>query len=219
MDKQIIISISREYGSGGGYVGTLLAKKLNIKKYDGLYFKQKLIESGVDEKKFIELDEAPRGIFLGRTVGRFNNTEEDYIAHLEFNMIKELASTGESFVVVGRCSDEILSDNKNIISVFIWADDSFRIDRIMKMNNCTKSEAIRIMDDKDKKRETYHNTYSKSRWGHMKTYDLTINIAYLGIEETVDLLVDYINHKRDAISSNKIKDFLPEELGSNLEKL
>lgn len=195
MEKQIIISIGREYGSGGHEIAEKLAERLQIPIYDRNLLDRMAEEKSMDGEKLRKYDEAPRKLLLSRTVRGYSNSPEENIAHMQFDFIKEKAEKGESFVVVGRCSDDLLKPYEGLISIFILGDKEEKVQRIMRVRNMTEEEAKAAIYRHDKKRKSYHNYYCKGKWGDSRSYDICVNSSKLGTEKTVDMLEDYIRFR------------------------
>lgn len=193
MNKQIIISIGREHGSAGHEIARLLAKKLNFPLYDKKFFTEIAHQNGLDINDIAKYDEVPRKYFFSRTVNGYSSSPEINVAELQFSLLKSRAADGDSFVVVGRCSDELLKSYPNFLSIFITADTKDKIQHIMQTENLTESQAQKEIIKTDKARSAYHDYYCKSKWSECKTYDLTINASRLGIEGTTDFLFQFIN--------------------------
>lgn len=192
MAKQTIISIGREYGSGGHQIAQALADRLSFKFYDRNLLDEIANEKQVDGSVLQKYDEAPRNLLFSRTVRGFSNSPEEVIAQLQFDYLKKKAQTGESFIVVGRCAEEILKEYPGLISIFILGDFDKRIQRIKEIRQVSDDAAKAIIYRHDKKRKSYHNYYCTSKWGDSRSYDLTINSSKLGIDDTIALLEDYI---------------------------
>ncbi|MDO5124798.1 MAG: cytidylate kinase-like family protein [Ruminococcus sp.] len=192
MKKQLIIAVSREFGSGGHIVAKRIAEKFGISYYDrNLLDEIALLKTG-NVKRLQKFDEVPKRTFLSRTVRGISNSPEEIVANIQFDFIRDKAKSGESFVVVGRCAEEVLADFEGLIKIFIFADEEFKIQRTCEYRKVNSDEARGIMNRHDKKRKAYHNYYCTNKWGHAKGYDLTINSAILGLDETAELLEDYI---------------------------
>ena len=198
-----IISIGRQYGSGGHEIGEKLAHSLGIKFYDNSLIDRCSKESGLCKEIIMEHDEKPTSSFLYNLVtdpysinfNRGSLTDMPYgqkIFLAQYNTVRKIASE-ESCVIVGRCADYILKDYPNLISLFIYADKDFRLKRIAAENpDINESKLTDILEKKDRSRASYYNYYADTKWGHAKTYDLCINSAKLGIDGTVKLLEDYV---------------------------
>lgn len=197
MSKQFIISISREFASGGHDIAERIAKHYGIPLYDKNILEEISKEKGVDLSGFSGADEKRINVLTSRTVSGFNSSPEYAIAHMQFDFLKEKADSGESFVVCGRCADYILKDYEGLISVFVLADESKKISRITDMQDCTIAQAIKEIDKTTRRRKEYHNQYCKTKWGDSRNYDLCVNSSRLGIDGTADFLIGYID-KRNA---------------------
>ena len=193
---QIIITIGREFGSGGHDVATKLAQHYNIPLYDKNILKEIANEKNVSQEALEEFDERRRNKFLYRTVRGMNSSPSDNLAKMQFEFLKDRASKGESFVVVGRCAETVLKDEPALVSVFITADLEYKLFRVERDLHMTGSDARVYIDTENMKRKYYHNSHCKSKWGDSRCYDLTINSDKLGIHKTVDLLVNYIDARR-----------------------
>lgn len=192
MDKQIIISISREYGSAGHEIAEKVAKDLGISLYDRKLLDELAQKHGMDTKELEKYDETPKGIFLTRSVKGHTTSLSDAVANLQFDFIKDKAKSGESFVIVGRCAEIILADNDALMSFFIVSDKHHKVERVMKKFDLSKDDAVKKMSRHDKKRKEYHNTYSKYPWGDSRGYDVCINSSKLGIDGTAEVIENYV---------------------------
>lgn len=190
--SQIIISVGREFGSGGRVIAEELAKRFSLPIYDRHLITEIAEKTGMTHDEIEKLDEKPISRLTSRRVRGFSNSIEDNIAELQFNFIRQKASEGESFVVVGRCSESKLRDFDCLVSLFIIGDMDEKIKRIMKLYEMDKAEAEDLIIKKDKKRKRYHNYHVGLHWGDSRLYDLTVNSSRLGIDKTIDFLEDYI---------------------------
>ncbi|MCR5117949.1 MAG: cytidylate kinase-like family protein [Lachnospiraceae bacterium] len=199
-----IITIGRQFGSAGHEIGQKVAEHFGIKFVDKELLTRAAKESGFCEEMIQNHDERPTNSFLYNLVmdtysfGYNSSSFVDMpISHkvflAQFDAIKKLADEGPC-VIVGRCSDYALAEYKNVINLFIYADDAFKVDYIMKTDDSIKTEAKarELYQKKDKQRQSYYNYYSSKKWGRADTYDLCINSSILGIEGTVDLIVQYV---------------------------
>ena len=191
-DSQTIISIGREYGSGGHAIAEELAKRLGLKLYDHNILDEVAREKGVDPETLRKYDEKPHKLFLSRSAKGYHSSAEVNVAYMQFDYLKKKAEKGESFIVVGRCAEGIFEGNPALISFFVLADTDAKIKRIMEVYELSKDEAIEFIRKKDKKRKRYHNYHCSGHWGDSRLYDLCINSTRLGIEKTVDYLESYI---------------------------
>lgn len=195
MEKQLIISIGREYGSGGHEIAEKLSKIFNINFYDRNILEEIAMHKEVDVNELHKYDELPKKKLLSRNVRGYSNSPEEIVANMQFDFLRKKADSGESFVIVGRCAESILREYKGLVSIFVTGDRDCRIERVMKIKNLDNSEAIKKMDRHNKLRKAYHDHFSVGRWRESKTYNITINSSKLGIEGTVDVLEYYIRQR------------------------
>lgn len=195
MEKQIIISIGREYGSAGHEIGRKLAAKLEIPFYDRNLLDEFADQKDVDADLLAKYDEKPRRFFFSRTVPvrgqNFTNSPAQSVADIQFALLKGKAYDDDSFVVCGRCADEVLKDFPAMFSVFITADYDAKVKRVMEKRNMSEKEAKKTIEKHDKTRRAYHDYFCKTKWGVAGSYDLCVNSTVLGIDGTVDMLVEY----------------------------
>ena len=189
--KQLIVSISREYASGGKEIAKELAKRLGIGYYDRNMLDEIAAERLGSADKLRNFDEVPKR-WLSRTVRGMTSSAEENVAQIQFDYMLKKAESGESFVIVGRCAEEILSEYAGLIRIFILADDDQKAQRVCQLRDVNIDEARGIMLRHDKKRKAYHNYYCDIKWGDSRGYDICINSSRLGIERTTDLLENYI---------------------------
>lgn len=187
--KNRIITISREFGSGGRTIGKRVAEQLGISCYDSELVQKIAAESGFNENYIKETGEyAPGGFlvsaFSHRAAGPNN---ADYLWQIQYKIITELAEK-ESCVIVGRCADYILRDKADCLRVFIHADMTFRAERIVKEYGERDVPAEQRLKDKDKRRAAYHRFYTDMKWGYAKNYDITLNSGVLGFDRCVDII-------------------------------
>ena len=195
--KQIIIAIGREFGSGGHLVAKKLAEHYNIP----LYSKELLDEVAKDgrySKEVLErFDEKPMNFaFIPVPAGGTTISLEQDIAIRQFNFIRKKANEEkESFVIVGRCAEEILSDNPNMISAFILGDKDTKTKRVMEREGVDEKTAHNMMKKMDKMRKVYHNFYCESKWGDSRTYDICIKIGKVDVDTATDMIIKYIDSR------------------------
>ena len=197
-----IITIGRQAGSGGREIGEKLAKHFGIPFFDRELLSRAAKESGFCEEMIQMHDEKPTNSFLYNLVmdtysfGYNTSTFVDMpISHkvflAQFDAIKKIASEGPC-VIVGRCADYALSDYDNVLKLFIYGNDEDRCKRLMNRFKLEEKEATDLMNKTDKKRSSYYNYYSSTKWGHAESYDLCINSSLLGIDKTVNLIVQAV---------------------------
>lgn len=193
--KQIIISIGREFGSGGRVIAKGLSERFGIPFYDKDILREIAAERNVDVMTLQEYDEVPKAMFFSRTVRGYSNSPEENIANLQFEHLRKMAEEGKSFVITGRCSEDILKGYEGLITIFVLGDMDKKVERIQELHGLTKEAAQNMILYTDKKRKGYHNYYCKGKWGDSRNYDLCINSSRLGIEGTVDILESYIRER------------------------
>jgi cytidylate kinase len=205
MSKNFIITIGREYGSGGLEIGQKLAEKLGIKCYDKELINLVAEEKGYDKEKLEKGDEKrgnfvkePTLKFFGNKASKnlpgFNGygmTNNDEVYLLESSIIKELAEK-ESCVIIGRCADSVLQSKDNVLKVFIQAPKGARIKRLTERLHVSEDEAEREMNRVDQIRSSYYQFYTDNGWGSREGYDLILNSAAIGIDNTVDVIKNIV---------------------------
>ncbi len=197
MDKQLIVSISREYGSGGKEIGKKLAEKLGLPLYDRNILEEVASEKDVEASRLTQWDEKPKKALFSRTVRGYSNSPAENVAELQFALLKQKAADEDSFVIVGRCSDEIFDGIAPVVSLFITADEDAKIKRIMEVRGMNERQAKKAMERHDKNRKAYHDHFCKKPWGEPSTYNLCINASRVSIDEAVETLYQYITNYRN----------------------
>lgn len=196
MEKQLIISLGREFGSGGHIIAQQLAERYKIPLYDSNLLRHVAVEKEMNAEKLQKYDENPKNVLFTRTVRGYSSSPEENIARMQFDYLKSKADAGESFVIVGRCAESVLKGNPNLISIFILGDMEQKIVRTMESNNISREKAVMLIEQQDKKRKTYHNHYCEGKWGDSRNYDLSINSSKLGLNETTRIIAEYIDSRR-----------------------
>jgi len=190
--KHKIITISREFGSGGRTIGKEVAKRLQIPCYDQEFIEHVAAESGY-AKEYI----AEHGEYTGGWLSNaFSNPStvygpigKDYVWIIQREFILGLAQK-EPCVIVGRCADYILQDRNDVLKVFIHASMQVRAERIVKVYGERDQSPEKRLKEKDKRRAAYYRYYTDMEWGIAKNYDIALDSGTLGIETCVDLIVD-----------------------------
>ena len=202
MEKKII-TISREFGSGGRTIGRLVAQKLGIPFYDKELVKQISVESGfaptfVEEngehapgKSFFSYAFAPQGV-PGIMNGLSTN---DFLWNIQCSVILQLADEGPC-VIVGRNADYILKDREDALHIFIHADDEFRKNRIVKLYGQSEKTPAARLAEKDKRRKVNYQHYTGRNWGDAQNFDVCLDSSKLGVEQCADIIVDIINRSK-----------------------
>ncbi|MBQ6562840.1 MAG: cytidylate kinase-like family protein [Clostridia bacterium] len=197
----MVITIGRQYGSGGREVGRRLASRLEIPYYDKEILSEASKDSGICEELFEDHDEKPTRSFLYslvtgvQTHGNPSTMYMDMplnhrIFLAQFDTIRRLAGNGPC-VVVGRCADYVLRDDKNVVNVFLKADMEHRIARAIE-RGAEPSRAQDFVKRRDKERASYYNYYATTTWGDVNNYDLVLDTGKIGYDGTVDMILAYI---------------------------
>lgn len=187
--SNIVITLSREYGSGGRYIGKLIAQKLGIKLYDKEFIMKVAEETGLSEQ-YIKENEQKRNVLDVLNNGYYsdlNNSDELFVKEAE--LIKDVSSK-EPCVIVGRCADQILKDNKNVLKVFIYSDMEDKINRAVKYYGMDKKKAEKEIARIDKLRGNHYKYYTSKEWKDFSNYDICINSDKVGVEKAADLIID-----------------------------
>ena len=192
MDERTVITIGREFGSGGHEIGQKLAERLGIKCYDKELLELAAKESGLCQELFASQ------VMDTYSLGYSNSYVDMPINHkvflAQFDAIKKLAQK-ESCVIVGRCADYALEDDPFAVSVWVKASLDKRVERIKKMYDLSESKATDLIQKTDKRRASYYNYYSSKKWGEAKSYDLCLDSGELGIDGSIELILKYIELK------------------------
>lgn len=203
--KKAVISIGRQTGSGGRLIGRKVAEALGVPFYDKELLARAAKESGFCEEIFEEHDEKPTRSFLyslameglsfgyaGPLGGDMPMDHKLFVA--QFNTIKKIAQEG-SCVIVGRCADYALSENPNLLSVFIHGETEDRVERLRRQHGILESKAREMLQKTDKKRSSYYNYYTDKKWGSAISYDLCLSSSAFGIEGCVKAILGAVDAK------------------------
>ena len=185
--SNFVITISREYGSGGRYIGKLIADKLGIKLYDKEFIETVAAETGLSEE-YIENNEQKREVLAGLNNGYYfglDNSDDLFLKESE--LIKDIADK-ESCVIVGRCANFILSEKKNVLKVFIYSDTKNKVKRATEFYGLSKSNAEKEIKRIDKLRANHYKYYTEREWKNVANYDVCINSDVLGVEKTAEMI-------------------------------
>lgn len=197
----IVITIARQYGSGGKTVGQMVAKELGIPFYSRDILRLASEDSGINERLFAEADERLKKKFLFGTSsnvydgGLITPDSGDFVSdrnlfNYQAKIIKELAEK-ESCVIVGRCADFVLKDNPNVMSVFVHADEDFCFDRAMERNSMSEREMVKYIAKTDKYRGDYYKYYTGREWNDARNYDLCLDSGKLGFDKCMEEILAY----------------------------
>lgn len=194
-EQHIVVTISREYGSGGRYIGKLVAKTLGIKLYDKEFITQIAQETGFSEE-YIEGHEQKRNTLANLNNGYYaglNNADALFLQEAEW--IKKIADK-ESCVMIGRCADFILKDRENVLKVFIYSDMEDKIKRATEIYGLQKEKAEREIKRINKLRANHYKYYTEKEWNHPENYDICLNSDTLGVEKAAEMICNIIQQKQ-----------------------
>jgi len=194
-ESNFVITISREYGSGGRYIGKLIADKLGIKLYDKEFIEKVAAETGLSEE-YIESNEQKRDALAGLNNGYYfglDNSDDLFLKESE--LIKNIANN-ESCVIVGRCANFILSENKNALKVFVYSDTDSKIKRATEFYGLSKLNAEKEIKRIDKLRANHYKYYTEKEWKDVTNYDVCINSDVLGVEKAAEMICGLIEKEK-----------------------
>lgn len=198
----VVITIARQYGSGGKTVGEMLAKEMGIPFYNDNPLKMASEESGISEQLFRQLDEKLKNslfnrvsldIYTGELIPPESSdfVSEKNLFNYQAEIIKRLAKT-QSCVIIGRAADFILKDYPNVVSVFVHGSKEFNLARAMEYNSMTEEEMKKFIVKTDKYRADYYKHYTGREWTDARNYDLCLNSSKLGFQKCVEEIQAYI---------------------------
>lgn len=202
MAKKLIITIARQYGSGGREIGERVAKLLDIPMYDKELIKDAAAKGSLNEEVLRTTDESAANSLLytlamgsnvlGATMQfGYKMPLNDKLFILQSEIIREYASEG-SCVIIGRCADYVLRDEENVLKIFIYSDISNREKRIReRYPDIKSSQVLDVINKTDKRRASYYNFYTGNKWGKYDNYDLAINSGAFGIEKSAELIANF----------------------------
>ena len=204
-----IITIGRQFGSGGKEVGIRVAKELGIPFYDKELLQEAAKKSGLCEKIFENFDERPKSLLYSIAMDSYmfslpgagaGESLEQQVDLATFDTIRHIAEQGPC-VIIGRCADYALAENPNHLSLFIHAPMEARIQRVARRQKLTPEEARKTIIKTDKRRASYYEYYSSKKWGAVDSYDFCLDSSYLGLSGTVELIRAMVEHKEHPIPS------------------
>ena len=209
-----IITIGRQFGSGGKEVGIRVAKELGIPFYDKELLQEAAKKSGLCEKIFENFDERPKSLLYSIAMDSYmfalpgtgvGDSLEQQVYMATFDTIRQIALQGPC-VMIDRCADYALADNPDHLSIFIHAPMDVRIQRVAKRQNISPEEARKLIIKTDKRRASYYEYYSSQKWGAVESYDFCIDSSYLGLGGTVELIQTMAAQKEHPIPSPTEED-------------
>jgi cytidylate kinase len=204
-----IVTIDRQFGSGGKEVGIRVAKELGIPFYDEELIQEAAKKSGISEKLFESFDERPKSLLYSIAMDSYmfnlpgsisSDSLEQQVYLATFDTIRQLAAEGPC-VIIGRCADYALAGNPDLLSLFISAPMDVRIERVAKRQNISPEKARQLIIKTDKRRASYYEYYSSRKWGSVESYHYCLDSSYLGLGRTVELIQTMIAHKEHPIHS------------------
>lgn len=189
-----IITIGRQYGSGGHEIGKKAAEKLGLECYDSRLIQMSSEKSNIESERLSCVDEKRANPWLytvpmdyANDATGFGLPMNDMLFNVQSKVIRELAER-ESCIIVGRCADSVLSEFPNVLSVFIRADRTDRVKRIMQRRSVSEKEAESLIRKKDKERSCYYNFFTDKKWGKAECYDIVLCSSSLGMDKCVELI-------------------------------
>lgn len=200
--KNYIVTIAREYGSGGRECGKKFAELTGYKFYDKDLITLAAQKSGMSTDALNSVDEKAASsllytLALGSSIynsgmGSVNLPINDKLFVVQSQIIKDIANSGEGAIIVGRCADYVLSERDNVVKVYITSDFDTRVNTVMKRHDLTQSQARDLIIKTDKRRSNYYSYYTGEKWGKADKYDVVVSTARIGIDGAAGLIADYI---------------------------
>ncbi len=199
--SHLIVTIARQYGSGGREIGEKVAALLGCKTYGKELIAMAAERGNLHEASLERVDEVSAGSLLYtlamgsnmygiHTPTQLHTPINDRLFYLQSDIIREIAER-EDAVLIGRCADYILAEHPTTLRVFIYADAECRKKRIMERNNVPENKAADLLKKTDARRANYYNFYTGGKWGRHESYDLAINSSLLGVEDTAKMIADF----------------------------
>ena len=199
LKNKIIITISREYGSGGRYIGRLIADKLGIKFYDKDFVTELSNKTGLSED-YIESNEQKRELLSNFNNGYYTGLDgADELFVKESELVETLANRG-ACVIIGRCADFVLRNKENVIKVFVYSSMEDKINRVVKFYGIDKSKAEKEIIKQNKLRANHYKHYTDRDWNDLENYDIAINSDILGVDKSADLICSLVKEKDGKIN-------------------
>lgn len=201
-ERRLIISIGRQYGSGGSEVGAKLAEELGVNFYDKNILRMNSDESGIKESYFHLADEKAGNKLLYKIISGMipekkapsfgaDLVSADNLFRFQSEVIRKLAAE-ESCVIIGRCADYVLDGAEGLVRIFIYSDMESRIERIVRKGIAAKDDAPKMIKRMDRERRDYYRYYTGKDWSSAENYDIMINTAKLGIDGTIKAIKNYL---------------------------
>lgn len=201
MAKKVIITISRQYGSGGKIIGEKLAEELGIVCYDKVFLENITKKLGVSSAFFQDDNRGENGLYEVGSHGPLSKVASLSVNNKVFEsaakLIREIAAK-ESAVIVGRCGDYVLKDEENVLSLFIYADKKERLQRGIELYHLDPKDAEETIRRFDRKRANFYEFYTDRKWGALSNYSMTVNTSRMGIEQCVKYLAAIVKEMQRA---------------------
>lgn len=198
----MIITIGRQYGSGGRRLAQMLSEHFNIPLYDKDLINRVSEETGIAGEFFKKVDEQPSDSFFSMFLNSFSygnscNCEDSVLSGnslfcMQSKVIKNIAAEGDC-IFVGRCADYILRDRDDVLSIFVTADLEDRIKRVAEYEGISEQSAKDVIEKADKSRAAYYNFYTEKRWGRGSSYDICLNSSKISLEQCMDIITQILN--------------------------
>lgn len=204
MCKNTVITIGRQYGSGGREIGKKISEILGIGYYDDELISLAAKNSGMNHETLTDVDEKATNsllytlamggsLFGGNAALAYEMPINDKLYIAQSDVIKELAKK-EACVIIGRCADYVLKDYPSVINLFIYADLDKRTERVAKRREIPEAKAKDIIIKTDKQRANYYNYYTSRKWGKIDNYDLCIDSGKIGCDKAAEVIAEYVKH-------------------------
>ena len=198
----MIITIGRQYGSGGRRLAQMLSEHFNIPLYDKDLINRVSEETGIAGEFFKKVDEQPSDSFFSMFLNSFSygnscNCEDSVLSGnslfcMQSKVIRNIAAEGDC-IFVGRCADYILRDREDVLSIFITADLNDRVKRVAEYEGISEQSAKDVIEKADKSRAAYYNFYTEKRWGRGSSYDICLNSSKVSLEQCMDIITQILN--------------------------
>lgn len=203
--ESFIITIARGYGSGGKQIAMGLAKTLGVKYYDRELIRLASDHHGINEALFNLADEthSPGPFARKYTSSEIESPDSDSflsqnnLFNMQADIIRKLADSGDSCIIVGRCAHHVLKDYPNVVKVFIHADIDRCIENVKEYNGVDDAEAKTLIEKIDKERAQYHRHFTKMEWNDARNYDLCLNTSKVSVEQCIKIIVSYLDIVKD----------------------
>lgn len=198
--EQYVISIGRQFGSGGRKIGQILAEKLEIPCYDKHLIEEAAECSGMEKEQLEKADEMTVNRFfysIPSQANRFTGYGKpvtDTLYVIQSELIRQYAEQG-SCIIIGRCADRVLENRRNLLSVFIYAPLEARIEELKKRYETDHEEALYLIKQADKIRKNYYNYYTGKKWGEKSSYDLMIDSSRFSADEVAEIIKSVVQRK------------------------